>query len=168
LRNGSRIDAHGVCCTISNNMDLILWRHCEAEDATSGQDDLSRILTPRGEKQARKVARWFLERRPKELRILVSPAERTVQTAQALKLSFATEPRIGPGASVSDLIAVSEWPTAKAAMLVIGHQPTLGQFAALLLSGKPADWNMKKGAMWWFSSQQAQTTLRAVATPDLV
>ena len=33
-------------------MDLILWRHAEAEDARAGQDDLERALTPKGERQA--------------------------------------------------------------------------------------------------------------------
>ncbi len=34
-------------------MDLLLWRHAEAEDGTP---DLKRKLTPRGEKQARQMA----------------------------------------------------------------------------------------------------------------
>ena len=34
-------------------MDLLLWRHAEAED---GEDDLKRRLTERGEKQARDMA----------------------------------------------------------------------------------------------------------------
>ena len=55
-------------------MDLILWRHAEAVDAEIGQPDNTRHLTARGEKQARRVARWFLEHRPRDLRILVSPA----------------------------------------------------------------------------------------------
>ena len=30
-------------------MDLILWRHAEAEDVEDGSEDLARALTPRGE-----------------------------------------------------------------------------------------------------------------------
>lgn len=40
-------------------MDLILWRHAEAEELGEGMDDLTRALTPRGEKQAAKVAAWL-------------------------------------------------------------------------------------------------------------
>ncbi|MEO7547467.1 MAG: histidine phosphatase family protein, partial [Ramlibacter sp.] len=40
-------------------MDLILWRHAEAEDAPEGGDDLDRALTSRGEKQAARVAAWL-------------------------------------------------------------------------------------------------------------
>ena len=37
-------------------MDLILWRHAEAE---VGSDDLARRLTVRGAKQARQMAAWL-------------------------------------------------------------------------------------------------------------
>ena len=57
-------------------------------------------------------------------------------------------------------------------MLVVGHQPTLGEVAALLLSGKEASWSIKKGALWWLTRRErfgaAQTVLRAVVPPGLV
>ena len=40
-------------------MDLILWRHAEAFDLAEGQTDLERALTPRGEKQAARMAAWL-------------------------------------------------------------------------------------------------------------
>jgi phosphohistidine phosphatase len=42
-------------------MDLILWRHAEAED---GLPDLERRLTPRGQKHAARIAQWLLQRLP--------------------------------------------------------------------------------------------------------
>jgi phosphohistidine phosphatase len=42
-------------------MDLILWRHAEAEE---GGPDLERKLTPKGRKQAKRVAAWLLQRLP--------------------------------------------------------------------------------------------------------
>ena len=42
-------------------MDLILWRHAEAED---GVPDLERRLTGKGRKQAERVAQWLLQRMP--------------------------------------------------------------------------------------------------------
>jgi phosphohistidine phosphatase len=62
-------------------MELILWRHAEAE---IGEPDLGRKLTPRGEKQARRVAEWLHAQLPDSARILVSPATRAQQTAKAL------------------------------------------------------------------------------------
>ena len=159
-------------------MDLILWRHAEAAEATDlGADsktDLKRRLTHRGEKQARAVARWLLERQPKHLTILVSPAARCQQTAHALGQRFEIEARIAPGADVADLIGAAGWPGGKqrSAVLLVGHQPALGRLAALLLSGQEADWPVKKGALWWFSSRsregESQTALRAVVNPELI
>ena len=84
-------------------MDLILWRHAEAEDGGIGIADSQRHLTARGEKQAREMAQWLKPRLPKKLRVLVSPAERTQQTARALALPFEIEPQIAIGASVMAL-----------------------------------------------------------------
>lgn len=150
-------------------MDLLLWRHAEAED---GDEDLKRRLTERGEKQARTMAAWILAHRPKDLRIIVSPAVRTQQTAEALGLPFETHRKIGPDACVSELIAASGWPTASGSVLIVGHQPSLGRMASLLLAGHEAEWSIKKGALWWLSNRvrrtEAQTVLRAMIPVELL
>jgi len=155
-------------------MDLLLWRHAEAED---GFPDLKRKLTPRGEKQAQQMAVWIKTHAPENLRIVVSPAKRCQQTAQALALPFETEVRLGPGNCVNDLLAAINWPEGgdedkHNAVLVVGHQPTLGRTAALLLSGSEADWTIKKGAVWWFTNRtrrgETLTVLKYAATDELV
>ena len=150
-------------------MDLLLWRHAEAED---GEDDLRRRLTARGEKQARSMAAWILAHQPKDMRIIVSPAVRTQQTAEALKLPFETQRKIGPEACVSELIAAAGWPDASGSVLIVGHQPSLGRLASLLLAGHEADWSIKKGALWWLSNRvrrsEAQTVLRAMIPVELL
>lgn len=147
----------------NDSMDLLLWRHAEAED---GVDDLQRRLTQRGERQAQAMAKWIRAHQPKGLRIIVSPAVRTQQTAAALKLPFETLRKIGPDACVSELIAASGWPAASGAVLIVGHQPSLGRLASLLLAGHEAEWSIKKGALWWLSNRvrrdETQTVLRAV------
>lgn len=148
-------------------MDLLLWRHAEAEE---GEMDLQRPLTGRGEKQAAAVSAWLRRYQPKKLRILVSPALRCQQTAKALELPFETCRPLGPDACVSDLIAASGWPGAGGAVLIVGHQPALGRMASLLLAGQESDWTIKKGALWWFTNRvrqgETQTVLRAVIPPD--
>jgi len=150
-------------------MDLLLWRHAEAED---GEDDMKRRLTERGERQARRMAEWLRENQPKDLRIIVSPAIRTQQTAEALKLPFETHRKIGPEACVSELIAACGWPDAQGSVLIVGHQPSLGHLASLLLAGHEADWSIKKGAVWWLSNRlrrgETQTVLRAVIPVELL
>lgn len=145
--------------------ELLLWRHADAED---GIPDSGRALTKKGLKQARQVALWLKLRLPQGCLILVSPAMRAQQTAAALDLPCTTEPRIGVHASVADIMAAADWPQRKSAVLVVGHQPTLGRVAASLLAGEQADWPVRKGALWWFSNRAGVTMLRAVIGPDLV
>lgn len=153
-------------------MDLILWRHAEAEEGGAKLPDARRRLTERGEKQARQMARWLHDHLPKKVRVLVSPAQRTQMTAHALGMHFEREPRIGVGADAADILAAAGWPDADGAVLVVGHQPTLGRVAALLLGGEEADWTIKKGAVWWFSNRtrqgETQTVLRGAIGPELV
>ncbi len=153
-------------------MDLLLWRHAEAED---GFPDAGRKLTPRGIKQAKRVARWLRKRLPDDVRIIVSPTARTRQTAEALDLPFEHSSAVGTGADTEQLLAAVGWPDGNGhpnnTVLVVGHQPTLGEVAALLLAGRVADWTIKKGAVWWFGSRvrggDAETVLRAVIGTDL-
>ena len=149
-------------------MELILWRHAEAEEGDGSLPDAKRRLTARGEKQARKVAQWLQKHLPRKRKVLVSPAERTQQTAHALELPYEIEPGLGIGASAKDVLKTAGWPNQNGTVLIVGHQPTLGRVAALLLAGEEADWSVKKGGIWWFSSRggDAPAVLRAVLNPD--
>lgn len=151
-------------------MDLILWRHAEAAEAQVGVDDLQRALTPKGERQARRIAKWLDGLLPSATRILVSPAVRAQQTAQALGQPFKTVAALAPGAGVDDLLAAAGWPDASRPALVVGHQPVLGHTAARLLAGAEQDWSIRKGGVWWFRCRDggAQITLWAVRSPDAV
>ena len=155
-------------------MELLLWRHAEAED---GFPDAARRLTPRGEAQAQRMAAWILAHAPKPLRIVASPATRCQQTAAALGLPFETDQRLSTSGNAADLLAVAGWPGSETlavdtppAILIVAHQPTLGQAAARLLSGKDDNWSVKKGALWWLCSRlrekQMVTSLRVSLTPD--
>jgi phosphohistidine phosphatase len=150
-------------------MDLILWRHAEAED---GPPDLERRLTPRGQKHAARVAEWLLQRLPSKFGVLARPARRAQDTAQALGVTLRTVPGLAPGASVRDILAAAEWPERKSAVVVVGHQPDLGCVAAFLVSGEEAPWSLKKGGAWWLTRRtredEAQVVVRAVVAPDFV
>ncbi|MDE2118917.1 MAG: phosphohistidine phosphatase SixA [Betaproteobacteria bacterium] len=148
-------------------MELILWRHAEAEDG--GPDD-ARPLTEKGEKQADKMATFLRANLPHDTRILVSPTKRTKQTAQALTKHFTTDPDVGPGASPETILKAADWTDGEGTVLIVGHQPALGEAAALLMTGHPDYWSVKKGAVWWFSRRthegDYQTSLRLVIAPD--
>ena len=150
-------------------MDLILWRHAEAEP---GEPDMGRRLTGKGQKQADRMALWLDAHLPDTCRILVSPADRAQQTAQALGRKFKTVAEIAPGAGAASVLGAANWPEAREPVLVGGHQPTLGMVASFLLSGEEAYWSVRKGAVWWLSNRVkedgASVVLKAVQSPEFL
>ena len=150
-------------------MDLILWRHA---DAAPGEPDLDRPLTPKGRRQAACVGAWLDRRLLKSCRILVSPAIRTQQTVAALDRKFKTNERLAPDASPQSILDAANWPDARNPVLIVGHQPSLGQVAALLLTGDSSQWWMQKGAVWWLSNRERSrgpsVVLRAAMAADFV
>lgn len=156
-------------------MDLILWRHAEAEELPAGVHDVSdleRSLTPRGEKQAARMAGWLDRQLPERARILVSPARRCEQTALALGRKYKIRAELGPDAPPSQLLELVQWPVNKLPILVIGHQPTLGETIAQLLGLQESECAVKKGALWWLRTRERegglQTVVVTVQSPELL
>lgn len=151
-------------------MDLILWRHAEAEPLCEGGNDLERPLTTKGERQAQRMAHWLNHRLAATTRVLVSPAERTRATAHALGRESRIVPALAPDATVDALLTAARWPRSSEPVLLIGHQPSLGLLAARLLCGVEQPWAIKKGAVWWLRSRQREdeleVILQAVQAPD--
>ena len=151
-------------------MDLILWRHAEAFEMRESEADLDRALTPKGERQAQRVAQWLNHRLPASAKVLASPARRTQQTAHALQRRFKTVEALAPDASVEAVLAAVRWPESREPVLVVGHQPTLGLVAAQLLCGSQQPWAMRKAAVWWLRRRErdgdGQVILQAVVGPD--
>ena len=147
-------------------MELILWRHADAE---SGVPDEDRKLTAKGEKQAERMAAWLKENLPKDVVVLASPARRARDTAEALTKKFDTIREIGTSANAQAVLKAAGWPRGERTVVVVGHQPTLGQAAALALTGKTADWSIKKGAIWWLVARGPNEVLvQAVVAPDIL
>jgi len=150
-------------------VELILWRHAEAED---GAPDQARPLTPKGVKQAKRMAEWLKKRLPKGTIVLASPARRTQETARQLTEKFETSEDVGTGASVASILRAAGWPKRDGVVVVVGHQPTLGEAMALVLSGREVEWSIKKGAIVWIASRGRdggpRAYLRAVISPDLI
>jgi phosphohistidine phosphatase len=150
-------------------MELILWRHADAEE---GEPDLRRELTARGRKQAAHIAGWLNVRLPEHCRILCSPAVRAQQTADLLDRDYEVEPALGPGAEPQAVLDAVGWPDGHAAVLAVGHQPTLGRLAALLLCGRQQEWDIARGAAWWFEQRDPHLpyslSLKAALIPELV
>lgn len=153
-------------------MDLILWRHAEAQDQMDGGDDMARALTHRGEKQAARMAGWLDRQLPEGTRILVSPARRTEQTALALERKYKIRPELAPNGTVEQLLEVAQWPHGKATVLLVGHQPTLGQTISRLLGLNASECVVKRGAVWWLRNRErgalSQTVVVTVQSPEVL
>lgn len=147
-------------------MELILWRHAEAEDLAAG-GDMARALTKRGRKQAERMGEWLRERISDEWVVLASPAKRAVQTAKGLGMPFEERDALAPDASAAAILREAGWPDAKRPVVIVGHQPTLGEAAARIL-GVHGDVGIRKAAAWWFAARDGAATLRCVIDPDLV
>ncbi len=153
--------------------DVVLWRHADAE---AGVPDLHRALTPKGHKQARRVARWLHERLPPDAVIYASPAKRAQQTALALAhlgaREFVTVDEFAPSARVDAALGALRATDPARTIVVVGHQPTLGELVSRLLGADVDDWPIRKGAVVWLAGRQdddrSHAVLRAAITPDLV
>jgi phosphohistidine phosphatase len=122
---------------------LILVRHAEAGSATADRD---RQLTPRGQRQAAAVGAWLVGAGITPDGVLVSPARRTLQTWDRLReaLGPTTPERIADErlyANTVDAVleAIREAAGDVTTLLVVGHNPSVGQLARLLDDdGSPA------------------------------
>ena len=156
-------------------MDLLILRHAQAQDLAPGADDAQRSLTLHGQAQAQKIAHWLDQHAPKPLTIFCSPAKRTVQTAEALNRPFELSPALSTQGNLETHLSLIQSHPAAHALLLIGHQPTLGELAAFLMTQDPnAYWDIKKAALWWFTLKQhpfqAGTiiNLKTVISPKLL
>jgi phosphohistidine phosphatase len=150
-------------------MDLIVWRHAEAED---GMPDLERKLTAKGRKQAERVAQWLLQRLPARFAVIASPAARALQTAEALGVPIKTDKTLAPGATPAAIIQACGWPDYKSATVIVGHQPDLGKLVGQLVGDAATNFSIRKGGLWWISNrvrdEKDQVVVRAVVSPDLL
>jgi phosphohistidine phosphatase len=148
-------------------MELILWRHADAED---GSPDAERRLTAKGVRQAQQMAKWLKARLPKDALVLASPARRAQETAQALTTRFETRSELDTGTTARALLKAVGWPRAERTVVVVGHQPVLGETAGLVLTGSALALSVKKGAIWWLArrARDEATVLRAVMSPDVL
>ena len=164
-------------------MDLIAWRHADAEDLSEGiapsaimagdyQSDLARCLSAKGLRQATRMAKWLDSKLPDNARILVSPAVRCEQTVVPLGRKYKICPELSPSGSVDELLALTNWPDSKYPVVLVGHQPTLGQVVNRLLGLEGIDISLRKGSLWWLRSRlkegQRQALVVTVQSPDLI
>jgi phosphohistidine phosphatase len=126
-------------------MTLYLLRHGAAVEWKPGMHDADRPLTPRGVRRMRRVAVGMAAIGLRVDHILSSPCVRAHQTAQIVVGTLPDSPpvRICPhlahAGSATELIeAIGQLPSPATRVLLVGHEPDLGQLISTLLVGRPS------------------------------
>jgi phosphohistidine phosphatase len=164
-------------------MDLLFLRHAEAYDLPVSemvnadadqwrQADLSRPLNERGRVQAQSMCRWLNEHASSDLLVLCSPAIRCQETIESLDREHQICPQLAPHQSFTQLCSLIENHSARTPILLVGHQPALGQAIAHLLGSPSPDFSVRKGSLWWLRQRyrlgKFQTVIYCVQSPDLL
>jgi phosphohistidine phosphatase len=151
-------------------MELILWRHADAEDPGPA-GDAARELTKKGRKQAERMAEWLRPRLQGEWKILCSPAVRAVQTLAPLEMDHEICRDVSTASGPEDVLRAAGWPHGDRVM-VVGHQPTLGEVSAHLVGSGNGEMSFRKGAVWWFATRERdgeeEVVLKVVMNPEML
>jgi phosphohistidine phosphatase len=90
----------------------------------------------------------------------------------ALQRKYKTHSSLAPLSNVDDLLRLVQWPNAKGCVVVVGHQPTLGQTISRLLGLNESECAVKKGALWWLRHRErdgvGQTVVVTVQSPEVL
>ena len=153
-------------------MDLIFWRHAETTEALDGQADAERPLTARGERQALRMAHWLERQLPESTKILCCPSVRAEQTVITLGRKYKLREELSPNASIDDVLTLAQWPLNKNSILLVTHQPLIGEIISQLMQIQLQELVVRKGSVWWlrsrFKDEKPQTMLVTVQTPELL
>jgi phosphohistidine phosphatase len=139
-------------------MDLILWRHAEAEVLAPGGSDSERTLTKRGQRHAARMAQWLDVHLPESIRVLSSPALRCTQTADALGRNYKLRDELALNANVNEILSLLKWPTQQRPVLLVGHQPWIGELVSELLGSETCNVSVSKGSVIWMRSNSSELT----------
>jgi phosphohistidine phosphatase len=176
-------------------MNIVIWRHAEAEFKSISGLDHDRLLTEKGRADAHRIAKWLQKNLPRNTKIYTSPALRCLETVDEL-VKLNTQ-KIERNVQVVDVLNVESHASAirqqllqeneQKSILLVGHQPTLGDLVRDLLLVEnqaavakqnlaPLPLVIKKGAVWWLRSKikpqegalNRQVFVLTVQHPDLI
>jgi phosphohistidine phosphatase len=134
--------------------DFYIMRHGIAvtRGAASLIDDTKRPLTPEGKQKMRDIASGLLRIGFDVDWIVSSPLVRAVETAEIVGEALTSKPplefsdALRPGGAGEDLITFLAKRPNRRRVLVVGHEPDLGELAARLIgAGRNAHMAFKKG-----------------------
>jgi phosphohistidine phosphatase len=124
---------------------LLLLRHAKTERLQPGARDHDRVLTERGRADAEKLGHYLARHAFIPDHAVVSTSARTRETWTLLATAFTTAPpvsfeeRIYNAAPQAILEAIKQTAPKTGTLLVIGHNPSLQELAALLVASGDID-----------------------------
>ena len=132
---------------------LYLVRHAVAEErGPAWPDDSLRPLTDEGAKKWRRQAAGLVAIDARPDLILTSPFTRARQTADLLAAAWPKKPKVvelpalQPGVKPREVLKALEPAGHQGSLALVGHEPGLGELAALLVGFKTAP-EFKKGGV---------------------
>ncbi|MBI3229857.1 MAG: histidine phosphatase family protein [Burkholderiales bacterium] len=147
-------------------MDIIFWRHALVEPSTL--PDLQRELSAEGHAQAAYTAGVLNSHLPQDCKIFVSPAQRAIQTANALQRPFEIDPRLAPGAKPQTLLDVAQWPNGEGTVLLVGHEPAIGLAVSMAMFGHQNGVEVKNSWAYWISQKEQDGVLKAFSKGRII
>ncbi len=129
---------------------VFLVRHAKALKREEWKgDDCKRPLTREGVKEFREFIKWLLPVFPKRVKLISSPCERALRTAEIfaefLKTDVAVDERLKPDAEPDDYTAVIK--ENRGNLILVGHEPDISLFLNSITCVSPAKLAFKKGAV---------------------
>ena len=138
--------SHRTAIKRTATVHLYLFRHGIAAEPEEYDTDSERPLTKQGDRKTRKIAQRLYDLEIQFDLILTSPLLRAQQTAQIL-LSVGLSSKIEESAALAPSADIGEWlkwykqwqETGNRSLVLVGHQPDLGNWAETLLWGRSQD-----------------------------
>ncbi len=161
-------------------MILYVVRHgIAAPHGTPGVAEDERPLTDEGIRKMNEVARGLKVLAVKPELILTSPLPRALQTARIVQetvdrnIALRTVECLSPAGSRADLYAELHRERKAASVMLVGHQPSLGEIAGEIAWGSADNYiELKKGGACCLEVEELRTvpvgTLVWLATPSLL
>ncbi len=163
---------------------LTIIRHAKAEPAIPNVDDFGRVLSPRGVKDIKRIAKLLVKLEPPIDLIVSSPATRARQTAEMLAARIDHQRPIlwkdeiyGSGARAL-LTILQELPEDAAHVVLIGHNPGSEILVGGLSSGAPHQLsvrmptatiaNLQLEIFWWSQVRWGCGQLHMLVKPKIL
>lgn len=133
-------------------MILYIMRHAEAVAGSDSLQDNWRYLTEKGRSVAEKAASQITRIGPKPRLTITSPLTRAVQTAEIMaqkacrKNIIVVSELLLPGKEISDVVTHLDCCHDAKRVMLVGHEPQLGQLVAQLLGHSHDEISMKSGS----------------------